>query len=82
MEAIGLHNALASKLNSVNTETREKLAEAFKDPIFIPQYDVSIRKQKEIAQEKLKKISSLNLVSIRDFFTNPENIFTTHEMVN
>ena len=70
-----------SSLNSVNRNTRDKFSEISKDPLFTPVYDVSIRNQKEVAQKRLKKIADSKLVSVRDFKTNPENIFTMHELV-
>ncbi len=72
---------LPGLLNSVNQETRSRCVELFKDNLFIPQYDVSIREQKEIALRRLQKLSDSRVVSVRDFLTNPENIFTTHEML-
>jgi acyl-CoA oxidase len=69
-------------LNSLNPETRKKIFELAKDPLFTPVYDISIRNEKELAQQRLKLVSSVKAVSIRDFLTNPENIFTMHELVN
>ncbi len=73
-------------LNGLNSSTRAKISEIAKDPIFTPVYDVSLRQTKEIALERLKKVMGSKTnntppVSIRDFLTNPENIFTTHEML-
>lgn len=69
-------------LNSLNVSTRNKILDLVKDdPIFVPKFDVSIREQKVIAQERLKKICDLKTVSITDFLKDPENIFTTHEVV-
>jgi acyl-CoA oxidase len=70
-----------TSLNSVNPETRDKIFNLVKDPLFTPVYDISIRNEKELAQQRLKVISSAKAVSIRDFLTNPENIFTMHEIV-
>jgi acyl-CoA oxidase len=72
---------ILKSLNSLNPETREKIFNLAKDPIFTPVYDISIRDQKELAQQRLKLISSAKAVSIRDFLINPENIFTMHELV-
>lgn len=76
-----LSKIIDSTLNSVNRNTRDKFSEIVKDPLFTPIYDVSIRNQKEIAQKRLKKIAESKLVSVKDFRTNPENIFTMHELV-
>lgn len=74
-------NLLPGLLNSVNKETRESCVKLFEDKSFIPQYDVSIREQKEVALRRLQKLSDSKVVSVRDFITNPENIFTVHEML-
>jgi acyl-CoA oxidase len=76
-----LSKIIDSTLNSVNRNTRDKFSEIVKDPLFTPVYDVSIRNQKEVAQKRLKKIADSKLVSVKDFKTNPENIFTMHELV-
>lgn len=76
-----LVKALDGVLNNVKRNTREKVAEIIKDPLFTPIYDISIRNQKELAQRRLKRIADEKLVSVRDFKTDPENIFTMHEMV-
>ena len=54
-------------LNSVNQDTRSKCIELFKDKLFIPEYDVSIREQKEVALRRLQKLSDSRIVSVRDF---------------
>jgi acyl-CoA oxidase len=76
-----LSKIIESSLNNVNQDTREKLYKLVKDPLFTPIYDISIRNQKELAQQRLKKISEAKLVSVRDFKRDPENIFTMHELV-
>lgn len=68
-------------LNEVNRETREKMSKIMEEDLFVPVYDLSIRNQKELAQRRLKRIVDSKVVSVRDFVTNPENIFTMHEMV-
>jgi acyl-CoA oxidase len=72
---------LDEALNTVNRNTRKTLSETFNDKLFVPVYDISLRNSKELALERLKKVISSKVVSIRDFLTNPENIFTVHEMV-
>jgi acyl-CoA oxidase len=68
-------------LNTVNSNTRKVLTETFNDKVFVPVYDISLRNSKELALQRLQKVISTRVVSIRDFLTNPENIFTVHEMV-
>jgi hypothetical protein len=82
MEKTLLCKILDDNLNSINRNTRDALAELFKNDLFIPIYDISIREMKELALKRLQKIASSKIVSVRDFLENPENIFTTHEMVS
>jgi hypothetical protein len=72
---------LDKALNSTNRTTRRTLANTFKDELFTPVYDISLRKAKDLALERMKKVISSKVVSIRDFLNDPENIFTVHEMV-
>lgn len=81
METKSLKSILNSKLNQDNINTRNALFEIYKDPIFTPIYNVSLRNQKELALLRLKKLMSFKPCSVRDFQRNPNNIFTMHEMV-
>jgi acyl-CoA oxidase len=82
MESEGeITHVLNKQLNSVNKTTRNTLALCFKDKLFTPVYDISLRNQKELALERLKKVMSTKVVSISDFLKDPDNIFTVHEMV-
>jgi acyl-CoA oxidase len=81
MDYSKLHKLLNDNLNKVNKNTRNALANVLKDNIFIPVYDISLRDMKELAMQRLQKIMSIKMVSVKDFLRDPENIFTTHEMV-
>lgn len=76
-----ISKVLHDNLNKINSNTRKALAQILKDNIFTPVYDISLRQQKELALSRLKKIMSTKIVSVRDFLIDPENIFTTHEML-
>jgi acyl-CoA oxidase len=82
MDYSKLHKLLNDNLNKVNRNTRNALANVLKDNLFVPVYDISLREMKELALKRLQKVTSSKMVSIRDFLKDPENIFTTHEMVN
>lgn len=68
-------------INGSNKETRESMHLLGKDPLFTPLFDISIRKQKDLALARLKLLISKKLVSVKNFRTDPENIFTMHEML-
>lgn len=82
MENKTIKAVLDEKLSSVNNKTRKILSETFKDKVFTPVYDVSLRNQKELAFDRLKRVMADKPCSVRDFQTDPNNIFTMHEMVN
>jgi acyl-CoA oxidase len=81
MENKTIKAVLDEKLSSVNNKTRKILSETFKDKVFTPVYDVSLRNQKELAFDRLKRVMADKPCSVRNFQTDPENIFTMHEMV-
>jgi len=67
-------------LENDNHEKREAFKELMmKDPLFVPRYDVPLEFERQIALDRLKKITSNNLISVLDFEKNPLNIFAAHE---
>jgi len=81
MEANSIRKILDEKLNYQNKSTRKAMAEVFKDKVFTPVYDISLRNHKELAFDRLKKVMESKPCSVKDFLTDPNNIFTMHEMV-
>lgn len=63
-----------------NRPTRSKLRKLFKDPIFIPRYNVALSEQRDLALERLQVIASSKAFSVFDFKKNPLNIFAAHEL--
>ena len=55
--------------------------ELLKDPVFIPKYNTDWEETRELPMQKLKKVGLSGIVSVRDFFTNPKNIFLAHEFL-
>lgn len=68
----------------LNPTTRQKLTKLFTEnkELFYPMYNLSLRAQKHMSQERLKRVLQEGLVSVFDFESDPNNIFTTHEMVS
>jgi acyl-CoA oxidase len=64
-----------------NFKTREAIRAVSGDPLFTPRYNVSLRYERELALEQMRKITELGVVSVRDFGRNPSNIFTAHECI-
>ena len=59
-----------------------KWFELFKDPVWIPQYNVDWKTQRDLPMNRLMKVMQSKLVSVKDFFKNPKNIFLAHEMIS
>jgi len=71
---------LTRLLDFDNHETREKFRQVMKDPLFIPQYDISLKEERDLAFKRLQKLCDEKLISVLDFQKNPLRIFTSHEM--
>ncbi|KAJ3319820.1 acyl-Coenzyme A oxidase [Boothiomyces sp. JEL0866] len=71
---------LNKHLEPDNREKRQRFKEFLKDPIFIPRYDASLRYEREIALERLKRVADAGFISVFDFERNPLNIFAAHEV--
>ena len=54
----------------------------FEDPVWIPKYNVNWTECRDEPMKKLKAVSQSGLVSVKDFFKNPKNIFLAHEFIS
>ena len=53
----------------------------FEDEVWIPRFNVPLNQQRDDAFKKLSAISKSKLISVKNFFDNPKNIFLAHEFV-
>ena len=67
--------ALNQLLENDNIEKRAKLKAYFKDSLFVPRFDVSLRYEREIALERLRRVADAGYISVFDFERNPLNVF-------
>jgi acyl-CoA oxidase len=67
-------------LDHHNHDTRAGLKKLFKDPLFTPKYNMTLAEERQKAYDQLKKICDSGLFSVKDFWTNPRNIFAAHEV--
>jgi acyl-CoA oxidase len=76
--------SFAEKLNvHLEPDNRPKRAafkEFLKDPLFVPRFDVSLRYEREIALQRLKRVAEGGFISVYDFEKNPLNVFAAHEI--
>ncbi len=60
---------------------RDKWMEILKDPIWKPRFNIPLDEQREIAYKQLKCVMDSGVVSVMNFFDDPTNFFTSHEMI-
>lgn len=70
---------MAKLLDDHNHDTRAGMRELFREELFTPRYTLSLEEERELAYQRVKKVCDLGIVSVRDFGTNPRNIFAMHE---
>ncbi len=58
---------LTQVLEHDNLAQRQKAKNVFNDPLFVPRYAVSLRYERELALERLRKISESGIISVFDF---------------
>ncbi|MCB0846852.1 MAG: hypothetical protein KDE26_26565, partial [Bacteroidetes bacterium] len=56
-------SAMQELLEHDNHETRSQLKELFKDPLFIPRFNISMDEERELALKRLQKICDHHLIS-------------------
>ena len=62
----------------------EKVAkwhQLFRDPAFIPKYNMDWDETRDLPMKRLRKVAQSGLGSGKDFFKNPKNIFLAHEFL-
>jgi hypothetical protein len=58
-----------------------KWMELFSDPVWVPKYNMTWTETRDEPLKKLTAVKNSGLVSVRDFFNNPKNIFLAHELI-
>ncbi|ETW03619.1 hypothetical protein H310_05022 [Aphanomyces invadans] len=67
-------------LDPDNRDMRRELKAFLKDDSFRPRYNIPLAEEREIALSQLKKICDAKFFSVKDFHTNPHNIYAAHEI--
>jgi hypothetical protein len=62
-------------------EKREKWFKLFEDPLWTPRYNMELPAHRELAYKQLALVARSGVVSVKNFFDDPTNIFTAHEML-
>ncbi|KAL6056786.1 acyl-Coenzyme A oxidase [Balamuthia mandrillaris] len=71
---------MTALLDHDNHETRARLREFLKDPLFVVKNNISLPEEREVALQRLQKICDNDFLSVRDFRSNPKRIFAAHEL--
>ncbi len=76
-----IHTAsLQHELDFANHEQRAKMKAFFNQPLFVPQYNISVDEERKLALKRLQAVCSQGFFSVKDFKTNPDKIFAAHEL--
>ena len=54
----------------------------FEDKVWVPKFNISLDQQREEAMKKLRAVGESKLVSVKNFFNEPKNVFLAHEFVS
>ena len=73
-------SALGRLLNT-SPRLRKQYLELFKDPIWRPVAGLTLDQERDLAFDRLQRITSEGLISVRWFKDNPTQIFDAHEYV-
>lgn len=65
-----------------NHEMRKEMREFLSDPVFRPEYNISLQEEREVALQRLQKICDKGYISVLDFRDNPLKIFAAHELAS
>ena len=72
--------SLSLKLLGTTVEKRDHWHRTLRDPVFIPVYNyANMDDARQHSMKKIRKVFGERLMSVREFNTNPHNIFTSHE---
>jgi acyl-CoA oxidase len=62
-------------------EKKDKWFKLFDNELWTPKYNIDLPSQRDLAYRQLSLVAKSGLVSVRNFFDDPTNIFTSHEMI-
>lgn len=57
-----------------NFEKRDAYRALADEPLFVPRHNVSLSYERELALDRLKRVSETKMISVFDFERNPLNI--------
>ena len=76
-DVVRMQHWLDHDSHEFRAEVKEFMAS---DPLFAPRMDVDLRDERELAQERLRRLCRAKFISVKDFLTNPHRVFAAHEV--
>ena len=73
---------LSLRLLDIPAVKRDSWFKLLQDPVFTPVYNYpSLEDNRQHTYKKLEKVWKAGLASVKEFETNPVNVFSSHEFV-
>ncbi|QRV82258.1 acyl-CoA dehydrogenase [Ceratobasidium sp. AG-Ba] len=63
-----------------NFDKRDAFRALADEPLFVPRHNVSLAYERELALDRLKRVSETKMISVFDFEKNPLNVMAAHEL--
>ncbi|KAG8720356.1 hypothetical protein FRC08_000454 [Ceratobasidium sp. 394] len=63
-----------------NFDKRDAFRALADEPLFVPRHNVSLAYERELALDRLKRVSETKMISVFDFERNPLNVMAAHEL--
>ncbi|KAJ1301906.1 hypothetical protein OPQ81_000746 [Rhizoctonia solani] len=73
-------NELKRVFDHDNFDKRDAFRALADEPLFVPRHNVSLSYERELALDRLKRVSETKMISVFDFEKNPLNVMAAHEL--
>jgi acyl-CoA oxidase len=73
-------SSIQYELDYRNHDQRAAMKKFFEQPLFVPQYNISVAEERELALRRLQLVCSQGFFSVKDFKNDPDKIFAAHEL--
>ena len=76
-----MNRFLYRSIHRLQKPLRLQYTKTLQEPLWVPQYDISLADDRQLAYDRLQSLTSKGLVSVKWFEDEPTKIFAAHEMV-
>lgn len=74
-------NELKRVFDHDNFDKRDAFRALADEPLFVPRHNVSLSYERELALDRLKRVSETKMISVFDFEKNPLNVMAGERLV-